>query len=224
MVDAESMHALRIVSERWRERAAEWEGMAKERLAEEAPKLKGDLEMLDRHIEGIQEVKNALDTFRGIKQSLDALYNGVEGDDERRIRSINDELRMSLHVDYGFEMHYLRKRYDYRCPPEAFPLPHGFLCHKKYQDDIEGLKAEMQALLNGANQALEGQPAAEEARPIDQVNEKMDRYHELQSKLYYLLQSMEPLNAEAFHRRCGELITEKMRLLERLRLSQIAAL
>jgi hypothetical protein len=220
MVDADCMNALRIVSERWRERAAEWEGMDKERLAEEMPKLKGDLEMLDRHIEGMQEVKGALDTFRGIRQSLNALLDG--GDDERRIRSINEELRLSLHVDHCFEMHYLQKRYDYRCPPEAFPLPHGFLCHKKYQDDVEGFKAEMKALLNEANLALEGEPS--ESGAVDQVNAKMDRYHELQGKLYHLLHYMEPLDAEAFHRRCGELISEKMRLLERMRLSQIAAL
>jgi len=56
---------------------------------------------------------------------------------------------------------------------------------------------------------------------IADLNRIMDEYHDVQGKLYHLVQHVEPIDAELFHLRCGELIQEKMRILQEMRLSQI---
>ena len=59
---------------------------------------------------------------------------------------------------------------------------------------------------------------------IAQINGIMDKYHNVQSILYYLLQTTEPIDAEAFHKTFGDHLHEKMKSMQETRMAQIKAL
>ena len=50
----------------------------------------------------------------------------------------------------------------------------------------------------------------------------MDNVRMLQVNMYSFLSKFQPINVDAFHARCSSLLEEKMMLMERRRLSQIA--
>ena len=152
---------LNIVHKTWEERAERWCSKEKQQVMEEIPKLKEDIQMLDKHIQGMQQLTEALAGFHHLKAKLDALYMEAlvlctkEGGDPllkrcggMELQKIDNELRCGLHVDYSFEMQYFKKRFDYRCPD--LPLPHGFRCHKQYQKEIEEMNHLMTGLLSEA--------------------------------------------------------------------------
>ena len=120
--------------------------MEKDILREEACKLKDDIEMLERHTKGIEDIGSALDGFNQIKEKLNDLYSRMH-DNEDDLKSIEHKLRNVMHVDHCFESYYIKKKFDCRYAMEALPLPHGFRCHKKYQKDMHDMKSQMLELL-----------------------------------------------------------------------------
>jgi len=148
------------------------------------------------------------------------------------LKRINRELAMH-HNDENYEMEYIRKRFDYRCPVETLPLPRGKACHLQYKSNVERLHASMQSLLAEVDtkrqellQALKESDKTEGVQDVilSELNATLDKYHQVQAELYHFLEKTEPIDVEAFHARLGPLLQEKLRIMRESRMAQIQTL
>lgn len=226
-MDAESAEVLRGLAERWRSRADEWISQKTEerRTAEGRASLQADIEMLGRHIKALDCIHTVLAELSTVKDQLTRLQGH-----EDAVRVVEERLMAMRCYSEEFFVRYLRCKGDYRLPLESLPLPYGWKCHRQYRKELEGLKERMRRLeaetqekrdLLGGGGLLQG---PEERALMTQINTSMNQHQSLQVDLYQLLVNVEPIDAAAFHGKCGALIDAKMLLLEGKRMAQMAAL
>ena len=228
-MDAESIEVLNGLVVRWRKRATAWQEQNTEHLDQD--KLDADIAMLVRHVEGLRCITNTLHELETIRTSLVVMRHHQQqikpivtsGDPE--LQAIEDEMR-ALHCHHeDFWVKYMMVRGDYRMP--VLPLPHGFKCHKQYKFELDLLNTRLANALAQAEQQrihLHDNNGPEEVKAMSELNQHLNTYQSLQASRYHLLMHVEPIDAAAFHSKCGALIERRMKYLEGKRLEQIQAL
>ena len=235
-MDSESVEVLNRLVVRWRLKAEQWQTSSHDN---DHDRLDSDIEMLVRHMEGMQSVQNTLTELERICQTLVRLRSGskklpppaaaASTSADKELLHIEQEMR-KLHCHHEeFLVKYLMVKDNYRTPPsEALPLPHGFQCHKQYRLQLDLMKARMENVLRQAETARQELLQMQaKSLPLDfyhltaEINQCMSTYHSLRVSLYHLLQHVEPIDTEAFHAQCSALIDRKLKCLEAKRLDQL---
>ena len=142
---------MEILEDKWKQILVHWKGRGGETLDQgDVLNLQQNLDMLQRHVKTVQAIKGLMQTMEQIEVELKSILIGANDKEEERAdikaklkalqddkESIHKEMR-EMYLDEYFMGRYMGSMDDYRV--HTLPLPHGFMCHKTYQNEIETLK------------------------------------------------------------------------------------
>jgi len=196
----------------------------------------GDTKMNDTFVAA--EIKtNTIEKndFMPKNQEMDCGAGDILQNIDTELQVIETEMReMKCHHE-EFLIRYIQMKDDYRTPIQALPLPYGFSCHKRYVYEVDLLKTRIRNSMKQTEVCQEKLKvySTKDLNDVDRLeiqkinrdlNQSITISQNLQADLFYFLTHIQPIDAEAFHMKCKELIERRLLCLESKRMHQIRLL
>jgi hypothetical protein len=136
--------ALTLLESKWKEIDEKWSQRTNPFQNSDITELQDNLDMLQTDLSSLLAVKKSIENTLGkirekmtqIKPSTPTLEEQLKTLDSRKV-DISKQM-YEMYIDDHFMSYYMACLDDYRIP--SLPLPHGFVCHKAYQTELDILK------------------------------------------------------------------------------------